>query len=90
MKIAIRFSDTGDGIPEERRERVFDLFYTTQGFSAQPARQSTADGVGTGLGSVDCAPNSHTCWWERPGLDANGKAMRLLLKSVCLLTGVHQ
>ncbi len=37
--IAIEFCDTGPGVPEELRERIFEPFYTTK-----------ASGKGTGLG----------------------------------------
>lgn len=48
-QIFIRFSDTGDGIPEENREKVFDLFFTTR--VAAPATASDAEQYsGTGLG----------------------------------------
>lgn len=48
-QIVIRFSDSGDGIPEENREKVFDLFFTTR--VAAPATASTAEQYsGTGLG----------------------------------------
>jgi signal transduction histidine kinase len=48
-EIVIRFSDTGDGIREEDRERIFDLFYTTR--AASPASASTLEeSIGTGLG----------------------------------------
>ncbi|MCA8880866.1 MAG: ATP-binding protein [Rhodobacteraceae bacterium] len=47
--IVIRFSDSGDGIPEEIRENVFDLFFTTR--VAAQANASTAEQYsGTGLG----------------------------------------
>lgn len=47
--IVIRFSDSGDGIPEEFREKVFDLFFTTR--VAAQANASTAEQYsGTGLG----------------------------------------
>lgn len=48
-QIVIRFSDSGDGIPEENWEKVFDLFFTTR--VAAPATASTAEQYsGTGLG----------------------------------------
>jgi signal transduction histidine kinase len=47
--VVLRFSDTGDGIAEENRERVFDLFFTTR-----PAAAAFVSGmdeaIGTGLG----------------------------------------
>ncbi len=47
--IIIRFSDSGDGIPDEHKEKVFDLFFTTR--IAAPANASNAEQFsGTGLG----------------------------------------
>lgn len=47
--VLLRFSDSGDGIPEENREKVFDLFFTTR--VAAPATASNAEQFsGTGLG----------------------------------------
>jgi signal transduction histidine kinase len=47
--IVIRFSDSGDGIPDEHKEKVFDLFFTTR--IAAPANASNAEQFsGTGLG----------------------------------------
>lgn len=47
--IVISFSDTGDGIPSENWESVFDLFFTTR--IAAPTDASTEEQVtGTGLG----------------------------------------
>jgi signal transduction histidine kinase len=47
--VIFRFSDSGDGIPEENREKVFDLFFTTR--IAAPATARNAEQVsGTGLG----------------------------------------
>jgi signal transduction histidine kinase len=48
-QIVIHFSDTGDGIPVENRDKVFDLFFTTR--VAAPATASAAEQYsGTGLG----------------------------------------
>ena len=47
--VVFRFSDTGDGIPEENQDRVFDLFFTTR--AATPnAGGPLEDSMGTGLG----------------------------------------
>jgi signal transduction histidine kinase len=47
--VFLEFSDNGDGIPKDNRERVFDAFFTTTGGS--PARASdTSQAIGTGLG----------------------------------------
>lgn len=48
-EIVIRFSDTGDGIAPENREKVFDLFFTTRAAapsSAGPNEQITGTGLG--------------------------------------------
>ncbi|WP_342241195.1 sensor histidine kinase [Inquilinus sp. OTU3971] len=48
-EIVIRFSDTGDGVPPENREKVFDLFFTTRAAapsSADPNEQITGTGLG--------------------------------------------
>ena len=47
--VLIRFSDSGDGIPEENREKVFDLFFTTR-IAAQPTASNAEQFSGTGLG----------------------------------------
>ena len=47
--IVVEFSDTGDGIPEMRKNRIFDLFFsTTVGAptSAQPDQLVTGSGLG--------------------------------------------
>lgn len=47
--LILQFSDSGDGIPEENRDKVFDLFFTTR--IAAPATASNAEQFsGTGLG----------------------------------------
>jgi signal transduction histidine kinase len=48
-RVRVRFSDTGDGIPDENSGRIFDAFYTTR--TAPPAGASdTEHASGTGLG----------------------------------------
>lgn len=48
-QVLMRFSDSGDGIPEASRQKVFDLFFTTR--IAAPATASDAEQFsGTGLG----------------------------------------
>jgi signal transduction histidine kinase/CheY-like chemotaxis protein len=46
--LRIEVCDTGPGIPDDQRERVFDEFYQLQG-----ARQSADRGLGLGLAIVD-------------------------------------
>ena len=48
-EIVLSFSDTGDGIAEENRERVFDLFYTTRVAAASSAAEEE-ENSGAGLG----------------------------------------
>ena len=48
-EVVLRFSDTGDGISLEYRDRVFDLFFTTRtavSTSATIAEESTGTGLG--------------------------------------------
>jgi signal transduction histidine kinase len=47
--VFLEFSDNGDGIPLENRDRVFDAFFTTTGGSAARASDAT-QAIGTGLG----------------------------------------
>jgi signal transduction histidine kinase len=47
--VFLEFSDNGDGIPSENRDRVFDAFFTTTGGSAARASDAT-QAIGTGLG----------------------------------------
>lgn len=48
-KVYLHFNDTGDGIPKENEERIFNAFFTT---SSQRGHSATADQelTGTGLG----------------------------------------
>ena len=48
-EVVLRFSDTGDGIPEENEEKVFDLFFTTR-VAAPSHSRAIDDAIGTGLG----------------------------------------
>jgi signal transduction histidine kinase len=48
-RVRVRFSDTGDGIPDEHKERIFDPFFTTR--TAPPAGAPDLEhATGTGLG----------------------------------------
>jgi len=47
--VFLEFSDNGDGILRENRERVFDAFFTTTGGSLARA-SDTSQAIGTGLG----------------------------------------
>jgi signal transduction histidine kinase len=47
--VVFRFSDTGDGIAEENREKIFDLFFTTRPAAAASV-SGMEDAIGTGLG----------------------------------------
>ncbi|MDF2384866.1 sensor histidine kinase [Nostoc ellipsosporum NOK] len=48
-EIVLRFSDSGDGIAPQNREKIFGLFFTTR--PAAPAHSSGLDdAIGTGLG----------------------------------------
>jgi signal transduction histidine kinase len=48
-RVRLRFCDSGDGIPDENRERIFDAFFTTR--TAPPAGAPDAEHAsGTGLG----------------------------------------
>ena len=48
-RIRVRFLDTGDGIPEEIRERVFDAFFTTR-ISPPAGAADIEHATGAGLG----------------------------------------
>ncbi|MDB9836790.1 ATP-binding protein [Flavobacteriaceae bacterium] len=49
-KIYLEFSDNGDGIPNDKHERVFDVFYTTSSPSGNSASEAEeAEGTGLGL-----------------------------------------
>ena len=52
--VRIRFCDTGDGIPEEIRDRIFEPFFTTRSAPAARALDvEHAKGTGLGLWIVD-------------------------------------
>jgi signal transduction histidine kinase len=63
QKVFLEFSDNGDGIPEENRERVFDAFFTTTGGSLAGAPE-TAQALGTGLGLKIVADIVHSVGGE--------------------------
>ncbi|MDB4930340.1 MAG: ATP-binding protein [Myxococcaceae bacterium] len=48
-RLRLRFCDTGDGIPEVLRERVFDAFFTTR-VAAPSGETDIKHATGTGLG----------------------------------------
>ena len=47
--VFLEFTDNGDGIPKENRERVFDAFFTTTGGTSGRVADAT-QAIGTGLG----------------------------------------
>ncbi|PQA97907.1 hypothetical protein B0A69_00145 [Chryseobacterium shigense] len=49
-KVFVKFSDTGDGIKEEIRERIFDEFFTTSLPNTFDNLDSSNENIGTGLG----------------------------------------
>lgn len=47
--IYLKFSDNGDGIPEENKSRIFNAFFTTStppGFDSDDERQASGNGLG--------------------------------------------
>jgi signal transduction histidine kinase len=47
--VKLQFSDSGDGVPEEHKERIFDAFFTTR-ISSPGSAPDTEHARGTGLG----------------------------------------
>jgi signal transduction histidine kinase len=49
-RVRLRFSDSGDGVPEENRHRIFDAFFTTRTAPSGGASDlEHANGTGLGL-----------------------------------------
>jgi signal transduction histidine kinase len=70
LYVCIEVSDTGPGIPEERREKIFEPFYTSK------------DGQGgTGLGLAVCAGivKEHDGWIEVGDAPGGGARFRVFL-----------
>jgi signal transduction histidine kinase len=66
--IAFEVSDTGAGIPEEARERLFEPFFTTRG-----------EGSGLGLAIVRQVAEAHGGWVEWAPAKPGGSIFRLFL-----------
>lgn len=54
--VVLRFQDTGDGVKEEYRERIFDAFFTTSG---EGKTEDEGSGTGLGLRIVSDIANSY-------------------------------
>src|SRR5690606_5201905 len=49
-RIFLRFSDTGDGINDDIKDRIFDEFFTTSSPNTLESLNSSNEVTGTGLG----------------------------------------
>jgi two-component system sensor histidine kinase FlrB len=65
---AFQVSDSGAGIPEAARERLFEPFFTTRG-----------EGSGLGLAIVRQVAEAHGGWVEWAPKDGGGSVFRLFL-----------
>jgi two-component system sensor histidine kinase FlrB len=68
---AFEISDSGAGIPEAARERLFEPFFTTRG-----------EGSGLGLAIVRQVAEAHGGWVEWAPKDGGGSVFRLFLPFV--------
>lgn len=66
--VVIEVTDNGGGIPEEDRERIFDLFYSTR-----------KGGTGLGLAIVERIARNHEAEVEVDVAEGEGTTMRLIL-----------
>ena len=74
----LEVADTGVGIPEEDRERIFEPFYSTKG---RPNSEVKGDQGGTGLGlSVSHGiVKDHDGWIEIEGRPTGGTVFRVFV-----------
>ena len=68
--VAVEISDTGEGIPEEQREQIFDPFYSTK---------RKGEGTGLGLTVVLGIVKDHDGWIEVEPGEVAGAVFRVFL-----------
>src|SRR5205814_9303527 len=83
-RLRLRFADTGTGMKEEVRERVFEPFYTTKGVHGTGLGLAVSYGIierHQGLISVESKPGQGTTFYiDLPHVEQTGVALEEKMK----------